>query len=88
MESVRAVINTLTFSELEAATHAIKAVNEGDGFLIAGHVADKLGFARSVVTGALRKLEGAGLVETRSLGMKGTYICVKDSLLTDELGKL
>lgn len=89
LEAVRAVINTLSFSELDAATHVLKALGEkSEGLLVAGHIADKLNFTRSIVTGALRKLEGAGLIETRSLGMKGTYIRVKDSLLVDELGKL
>jgi len=96
MESVRSVINTLSFSELEAATHVMKALLDGsdasagqvEGLLVAGNIADKLGFTRSIVTGALRKLEGAGFIETRSLGMKGTYIRVKDLLLVEELGKL
>ena len=89
MESVRAVINTLSFSELDAAVHVLRALDgENEGLLVAGHIADKLGFTRSVVTGALRKLEGAGLIETRSLGMKGTYVRVRDALLVEELGKL
>jgi GTP-sensing pleiotropic transcriptional regulator CodY len=87
-KAVRAVVNSLSFSELEAATYIVKMLENGEGLLIAGHVADKLGFTRSVVTGALRKLEGANLIETRSLGMKGTYIRVKDALLSEELGKL
>ena len=86
--AVRAIINSLSFSELEAATHMVKALEKGEGLLIAGHIADKLGFTRSVVTGALKKLEGANLIETRSLGMKGTYIRVKDELLIEELRKL
>jgi len=94
VQAVRAVINSLSFSELEAATHVFKEIVEIDkksgneGLLVAGRIADKLGFTRSVVTGALRKLEGSGLIETRSLGMKGTYIRVTDTLLTEELAKL
>ena len=87
-EAVRAVVNTLSFSELEAASHIIQSLNGREGILIAGHTADKLGFTRSVVVNALRKLEGAGTIETRSLGMKGTYISVKDPLLALELRKL
>lgn len=90
-KAVRAIINSLSFSELEAATHIIKTFDQNDkseGILVAGNIADKLGFARSVITGTLRKLEGASLIETRSLGMKGTYIKIKDSLLVDELRKL
>jgi len=113
---VRNMINTLSFSELEAAVAIIEelsgdeAVDRGtvlltlsdvkrtvpmstksplpEGLLIAGHIADRLGFTRSVVTAALKKLEGAGLIETRSLGMKGTYIRVKETMLVEELGKL
>jgi len=88
-QAVRAIINSLSFTELEAATHAVKTLGEtNEGIIKGGHIADKLGFARSVVTAALRKLEGADLIETRSLGMKGTYIRVKDSLLAEELAKL
>ncbi|MCL2217484.1 MAG: hypothetical protein FWB91_10765 [Defluviitaleaceae bacterium] len=86
--AVRNLINSLSFSELEAATHIIKALQGDEGLLVAGHIADKLGFTRSVVTSSLRKLEGADLIESRSLGMKGTYIRVKDTLLTEELAKL
>ncbi|MCL1845359.1 MAG: hypothetical protein FWF77_05610 [Defluviitaleaceae bacterium] len=92
--AVRAIINSLSFSELEAASHVVKKLGGDEGnenneaVLIAGQIADALGFARSVVTSALRKLEGADLIETRSLGMKGTYVRVKDALLVEELGKL
>jgi len=87
-KAVRAIINSLSFSELEATSQILKTLDASEGLLVAGHIADKLGFTRSVVTGALRKLEGANLIETRSLGMKGTYIRVKDALLTEELAKL
>ena len=90
-ESVRNLINTLTFSELEAAVHIcgdISATGKVEGLLVAGHIADKLGFTRSIVTGALKKLEGASLIETRSLGMKGTFIKVKELVLLEELKKL
>lgn len=87
-KAVRAIINSLSFSELEAATHILKALDKSEGVLIAGNIAVKLGIARSVVTSALRKLEGANLIETRSLGMKGTYVRVKSELLFQELAKL
>jgi len=88
LEGVRSAINALSFSELEAAIHIIQAINGPEGRLIAGHTADKLGFTRSVVVNALKKLEGAGVIETRSLGVKGTYIRIKNQVLVEELGKL
>ena len=88
LELVRSVINALSFSELEAAIHITQAINGQEGLLVAGHIADKLGFTRSVVVNALKKLEGAGVIETRSLGVKGTYIRIRDLMLVEELGKL
>ena len=91
-EGVRNLINTLSFSELEAAVHICREITDTagkmEGLLVAGHIADRLGFTRSVVTAALKKLEGASLIETRSLGMKGTFIRVKEVLLVEELRKL
>ncbi|MCL2048191.1 MAG: hypothetical protein FWG87_05640 [Defluviitaleaceae bacterium] len=89
--AVRTIINSLSFSELETVTHVLKEFekkDETEGLLVAGHVADKLGYTRSVVTGAFRKLEAANLIETRSLGMKGTYVKIKEVLLVEEFGKL
>ena len=43
-------------------------------------IADRIGITRSVIVNALRKLESAGIIESRSLGMKGTYLKV---LITD-----
>ena len=86
---VRNLINTLSFSELEATMEILKELaNRREILLVAGNIADRMGFTRSVITGALKKLEGAGLVETRSLGMKGTYIRIKEPVLVEELRKL
>jgi len=87
-EAVREAINALSFSELEAAIYISQAITGLEGRLIAGHVADGLGFTRSIVVTALKKLEGAGVIEARSLGVKGTYIRIKEPLLVEELGKL
>ncbi|MCL8208735.1 MAG: GTP-sensing pleiotropic transcriptional regulator CodY, partial [Actinomycetia bacterium] len=43
---------------------------------------------RSVIVNALRKLESAGVVETRSLGMKGTHIRVLNPRLRPTLAKI
>jgi len=44
-----------------------------------------VGITRSVIVSALRKFESAGVIESRSLGMKGTYIKVLNDYLFDEL---
>jgi len=87
-DAVREAINALSYSELEAAVHLIGAINGNEGRLVAGSIADKLGFTRSIVVTALKKLEGAGVIETRSLGVKGTFIKIREPILAEELGKL
>ena len=87
-ETVRNAIGALSFSELEAAVHITRAIGGQEGRLVTGHIADKLGFTRSVVVNALKKLEGAGVIETRSLGVKGMHIRIHDPLLAEELNKL
>jgi transcriptional pleiotropic repressor len=88
LESVRGAINSLSFSELEAAAEIVRRLPEGEGLLVSARLADGLKITRSVVVNALRKLEGAGMVETRSLGMKGTYIRIREAMLSTELMKL
>ena len=55
---------------------------------LSSKIADRFGITRSVVVNALRKLESAGVVETRSSGMKGTYIKVVNDFIFDEITKL
>ena len=49
-------------------------LNGSEGLLVASRIADKVGITRSVIVSALCKFESAGVIESRSLGMKGTYI--------------
>ena len=51
-------------------------------------LADRVGITRSVIVNALRKFESAGVIESRSSGMKGTYIKVINDVVFDELQKL
>ena len=51
-------------------------------------MADKVGITRSVIVNALKKFESAGVIESRSLGMKGTHIKILNDKLIDELKKV
>ena len=55
--------------------------------MVASKIADRFGITRSVIVNALRKLESAGVIESRSSGMKGTYIKVVNDLIFDELNR-
>lgn len=85
---VQMAISSLSFSELEAIEHIFEELNGNEGLLVASKIADRVGITRSVIVNALRKLESAGVIESRSLGMKGTYIKVLNEKFLVELEKL
>lgn len=78
-------IKTLSYSELEALGHIFRELDGNEGLLVASKIADRVGITRSVIVNALRKLESAGIIESRSLGMKGTFIKILNEYLFDEL---
>jgi len=84
-QMIRVGFDTLSYSEMEAIGHILKSLDGKEGLLVASKIADKAGITRSVIVNALRKLESAGLIETRSLGMKGTFIKIKNEFIFDEL---
>lgn len=85
---VQMAIGTLSYSELEAIEHIFKELEGNEGLLIASKIADKVGITRSVIVNALRKFESAGVIESRSLGMKGTHIRILNDKLLEELKKI
>ena len=85
--AVRVALNTLSPSEREALGYVLAELSGREGVVVASRVADRVGITRSVIASALRKLESAGIIESRSLGMKGTYINILNGHLIAELGK-
>ncbi|WP_055667829.1 GTP-sensing pleiotropic transcriptional regulator CodY [Desnuesiella massiliensis] len=85
---VQLAIGTLSYSELEAVEHIFNELDGNEGLLVASKIADKVGITRSVIVNALRKFESAGVIESRSLGMKGTHIRILNEKLLDELKKI
>ncbi|BDG48057.1 MULTISPECIES: GTP-sensing pleiotropic transcriptional regulator CodY [Parageobacillus] len=85
---VQMAISSLSYSELEAIEHIFEELDGTEGLLVASKIADRVGITRSVIVNALRKLESAGVIESRSLGMKGTYIKVLNDKFLTELEKL
>ncbi len=85
---VQSAIGTLSFSELEAIIHIFEELNGVEGILVASKIADRVGITRSVIVNALRKFESAGVIESRSSGMKGTYIKVLNDYVFTELEKI
>ncbi len=86
--AVQVALGTLSYSELEAVRHIFEELGGQEGLLVASKIADRVGITRSVIVNALRKFESAGVIEARSLGMKGTHIKVLNEYLLDEIRKL
>lgn len=88
VQIVKSAISTLSFSELEAIIHIFEELDGSEGILVASKIADRVGITRSVIVNALRKFESAGVIESRSSGMKGTYIKVLNDVVFDELNSI
>ncbi len=82
---VKSAFGTLSLSETEAILHVFDELDGKEGVLVASRIADRAGITRSVIVNALRKFESAGVIESRSSGMKGTHIKVLNDALFDEL---
>jgi transcriptional pleiotropic repressor len=83
--AVHMAISTLSYSELKAVKAILGALDGDEGRLTASQIADEIGITRSVIVNALRKLESAGIIESRSLGMKGTYLKILNKDILTEL---
>lgn len=82
---VKSAISTLSSSELDAILYIFDEMKGMEGILVASKIADRVGITRSVIVNALRKFESAGVIESRSSGMKGTYIKVVNEIIFEEL---
>ncbi len=74
---------SLSYSEVEAVQEILKNIEGSESIVVASKIADSLGITRSVIVNALRKFESAGVIESRSLGMKGTLIRVLNNYIFD-----
>lgn len=88
IQVVKSAFSTLSLSELEAVFHIFDELDGNEGILVASKIADRVGITRSVIVNALRKFESAGVIQSRSSGMKGTYIKVLNEVIFDELEEL
>ncbi|MCR4739617.1 MAG: GTP-sensing pleiotropic transcriptional regulator CodY [Lachnospiraceae bacterium] len=87
-QGVKAAISTLSATEQEAICQVFEELGGMEGILVASKIADRVGITRSVIVNALRKFESAGVIESKSSGMKGTYIKVLNPAVFDEVEAL
>ena len=77
-------ITTLTPLEQKAVTCVIHELGGENGTVVTSKLAKQYGITRTVIVNALRKLASAGVVRTKSSGVKGTYIEVLNDIVYTE----
>lgn len=77
-------LTTLTPLERKAVTYVIHELDGQDATVVTSKIAKEIGITRTVIINALRKLESAGLIKTKSSGMKGTHIQVLSDIVNTE----
>lgn len=80
---LRQAKQSLSYTEQKAAAAIIHAANAEDGIINVSKISVQEGITRSVVAGAIRKLESAGIIKVRSLGMKGSYVSISNPFARD-----
>lgn len=85
-QDVTAAIQTLSRLEARAMSCVLDELEDvTEGILVTSRLADKVGITRSVIVNALKKCESAGIIKTKSSGMKGTTIRVVNDLFSTEM---
>ena len=90
--------NTLSFMERRAISSMLANFQGTEGVVNVSRIAksagdavcgkDRLTASRSAILNAIQKFASAGLLEVRSLGMKGTYIKVKCEYLQEQMSHM
>jgi len=87
VRAARNAINSLSYSEVMAMQRIFEELDGDEGLLVASRIADEAGITRSVIVNALRKLASANVIESRSLGMKGTYLRILNKEIRKEFDR-
>ena len=74
--AVEIALKSMTYSEEKAIKDIFKNISELETLINASKIAAENDLTRSVIVNALRKMESAGILKSKSLGMKGTHIQV------------
>lgn len=86
--STTQILDSLSYSEMKAVEALSgKLQDDGNVSLVSSVIADETGVSRSMLVNVLTKLSAAGVIQTRSLGMKGTMIRVLNRKAFDMIVK-
>lgn len=86
--AVRTVLNTLSYSELILIRQVVDTIRGTQGVVVVSAIAHRAGITHTVLVNALRKLQSAGVIDIRSLGVRGTLIRILNGQLKPALEAL
>jgi Pleiotropic transcriptional repressor len=86
-QDLTSIIDNLSYSEIQAMNAIFKEMDGLECTLVASNIADKQGISRSIICNAIQKLGTVGIVNSRSLGINGTYIRINNPELIDVINK-
>lgn len=85
--AVEMALDTLSYSERDALDKILVQMEGDEGVIVTSKVASQFGLTNSIVVNALRKMESAGILQSKSLGMKGTHIKIINPYLKETIEK-
>lgn len=85
MDAVDIAVQSLSYTEKEALSKIMNDFEGDEGNIIVSKIAGTHSITNSVVVNALRKLESAGVLKSRSLGMKGTHIKITNPYFREKV---
>ncbi len=77
-------LTALTPLEQKAIYYVFIHLEGVEGMIVTSKLAKEIGITRTVIVNALKKLESAGLIQTKSAGVKGTHIKVTNDIICSE----
>ena len=83
--AVKLAVGSLSFSELRSVSAVLEQLEGIEGYIFLNSIAEQCYSTHSTVSGALKKLEAAGVISTKSLGVKGKYIKITNQRLYEEV---
>lgn len=81
---VDSVMSILSPLERKAVGSVVMQISSGEGTIVTSRLAKEVGITRTVIVNALKKMESAGLMETKSYGVKGTHIKILHDIVYTE----
>lgn len=85
MATARLAVGSLSFSELRSVSAVLEQLGGAEGTIFLNQIAENNYTTHSTVCGALKKLEAAGTISTRSQGVKGKYVKITNPKLYEEV---